>query len=222
MIRRSIAACILVAASITVAHARFLQTDPVGYKDDVDLYTYVGNDPTDLTDPTGKDHVFCFPSGGKIHCQESSDGGKGTTFTYFNASKGLFESTTINGRLGAPGVDKVLNSSISDAFGVQVVTRVPVGRGSLAGATGFDRHHSIPSQILKQLNPAVRNAVQGKKGDPNRVPILQRDHWQLHDAGYNRRWEQELFNRGGARAVTEQDVRDIDGEIRDEYGLPPR
>jgi len=34
---------------------RFLQTDPVGYKDDVDLYAYVGNDPLDRTDPTGED-----------------------------------------------------------------------------------------------------------------------------------------------------------------------
>jgi RHS repeat-associated protein len=33
---------------------RFLQTDPVGYKDDIDLYTYVGNDPLDKTDPSGK------------------------------------------------------------------------------------------------------------------------------------------------------------------------
>ncbi len=30
-----------------------MQNDPVGYKDDLDLYTYVANDPTDQTDPTG-------------------------------------------------------------------------------------------------------------------------------------------------------------------------
>ncbi len=33
---------------------RFLQTDPVGYKDDLNLYAYVGNDPLDRTDPTGQ------------------------------------------------------------------------------------------------------------------------------------------------------------------------
>jgi RHS repeat-associated protein len=34
---------------------RFTQVDPVGYDVDLNLYTYVGNDPTDLTDPAGRE-----------------------------------------------------------------------------------------------------------------------------------------------------------------------
>jgi uncharacterized protein RhaS with RHS repeats len=47
----------------STAEARFLQTDPVGYSADQNLYTYVGNDPTDKTDPKGTDPSDYLPPG---------------------------------------------------------------------------------------------------------------------------------------------------------------
>ena len=48
---------------------RFCQNDPIGYKDDVDLYTYAGDDPTDKIDPTGQ---YKLVNCDTIQCQDAA------------------------------------------------------------------------------------------------------------------------------------------------------
>lgn len=56
----------------TPSQARFLQADPIGYDDQVNLYAYVGNDPVNKYDPEGAwsrevhNHIFQLAVGSRL------------------------------------------------------------------------------------------------------------------------------------------------------------
>ena len=65
---------------------RFLQTDPVGYDDDLNLYAYVYNDPLNRTDPTGNGAVKDFLYGMGRGAFDADSEHAGITSEEFDAS----------------------------------------------------------------------------------------------------------------------------------------
>jgi len=92
-------ACVLLAAP-SPADARFLQVDPVGYKDQFNLYAYVGDDPVNLTDPTGT-IILSRPG------QEAENARRINTHT-----NGIYRFSGPNGSLRRIGFARTTNSRI--------------------------------------------------------------------------------------------------------------
>jgi RHS repeat-associated protein len=122
-------------------------------------------------------------------------------------------------RQGRADINDRLNYLVNTGAGAQQLSRGVGGLtiavlGTIAGGrlnvpTEFERHHTIPSEILRRLPPDVANnpLVRGRAGAPNRWSIPRDLHRQIHSGGPRGGNYNEFFRRR---------LRDIDNPTVDD------